>query len=134
MKFERGGPTGSTEAGELVIENDRLKTTIMVLQQKLKVQDDTEGTNNRLQAEVREHEETVELLKNQVEELTAEVSLLKSKLEVNANKYNSTINTTVSENDRKYADLQKQFAAKVNILEKQMREQAQIHESTMNAM
>jgi len=37
MKFERGGPTGNTDAGELVIENDRLKTTIMVLQQKLKV-------------------------------------------------------------------------------------------------
>jgi len=105
MKFERGGSSGNTDAGELVIENDRLKTTIMVLQQKLKVQDDTEGVNTRLQAEVRDHEETVELLKNQVEELTAEVISLKSKLEVSANKYNSTISTTISENERKYADL-----------------------------
>jgi predicted RNase H-like nuclease (RuvC/YqgF family) len=103
MKFERGGPTGNTDAGELVIENDRLKTTIMVLQQKLKVQDDTEGVNTRLQSEVREHEETVENLKNQVEELTAEVKQLRQKLEVSTNKYNSTISTTVSENERKYA-------------------------------
>ena len=39
MKFEL---KDGTEAGELVIENDRLKTSLLILQQKLRVQDDTD--------------------------------------------------------------------------------------------
>jgi len=45
VKFEL---QGGTDAGELVIENERLKTTIMVLQKKLQVQDDSMNTNERL--------------------------------------------------------------------------------------
>jgi len=37
MKFDMGGPG---DVAETKIENDRLKTTLMILSQKLKVKDD----------------------------------------------------------------------------------------------
>jgi len=60
------------EQGELVIENERLKTSIMVLQQKLKVQDDSEGINGRLKKQVRDLEEEVDEYKSNVSTLESE--------------------------------------------------------------
>jgi len=71
---------------------------------------------------VRDHELNVENLQNQVEELTAEVASLKSKLEVSSNKYNSSMTLTVSEHERKFALLQEEMEATIASLEKELRE------------
>lgn len=55
-----------TEAGDLVIENERLKTTLQILQQKLKLQTDSD--------------EQFAKLRKQVQELDTENSSLKSEV------------------------------------------------------
>ena len=68
VKFEL---KDGSQAGELVIENERLKTSIMVLQQKLNVQDHTLDENEKLQ------KENTALL-NENDELKVKVSGLES--------------------------------------------------------
>ena len=44
-----------TAAGDLMIENDRLKTTLMILNQKLKLQDHSEEIEDNLTKKVQDH-------------------------------------------------------------------------------
>ena len=99
MKFEL---KDGTEAGELVIENDRLKTTIMVLNQKLKVQDHTEGTNERLQTEVRDHEIEIEHLRNTVGNLESDNAKLSKKLDLLTSRSDQSMTQVIYENERKW--------------------------------
>lgn len=71
VKFEL---KDGTEAGELVIENERLKTTIMVLNNKLKVQDDTEKSNARLLKLQRQYEDEIDEYKADIDGLKINVS------------------------------------------------------------
>jgi hypothetical protein len=41
------GMEGSSSDGELKIENDRLKTTLMILNQKMKMQEDSDDLNEK---------------------------------------------------------------------------------------
>jgi hypothetical protein len=41
-----------TDLAELRIENDRLKTTVMILNQKMKMQEDNEDLNEKWKAQV----------------------------------------------------------------------------------
>ena len=68
VKFEL---KDGSDAGNLVIENERLKTSIMVLQQKLKVQDHTGDENETLQKSDRKQ-------KHEIKELRSKVSSLES--------------------------------------------------------
>ena len=49
-----------SQAGELAIENERLKTSILVLQQKLKLQDDSDSTNRKLKDQMRDYEDEID--------------------------------------------------------------------------
>ena len=63
---------GGTEAGDLVIENERLKSTLMILNQKLKVGQDTDGIVDKLTKENstlrKEHELAISKMRRQYEE------------------------------------------------------------------
>ena len=53
-KFQGGGNSGRGEnSGELAIENDRLKNTIALLNQKLKVQGEEERNADRLKKQIK---------------------------------------------------------------------------------
>lgn len=43
---------GSSDFAELKIENDRLKTTLMILNQKMKMQEDNEDLNEKWKSQV----------------------------------------------------------------------------------
>ena len=59
VKFEM---KDGSDAGNLVIENERLKTSILVLTQKMKVQDHTNAENKKLHSENRKHKQEIEEL------------------------------------------------------------------------
>ena len=42
-----GMDSGGSDAAELRIENERLKTTLMILNQKMKMQEDSEDLNDK---------------------------------------------------------------------------------------
>jgi hypothetical protein len=69
--------SSGVDAQELVIENDRLKTTIMILTQKLKLkEDDSQGTNEKFKIELNRQRERGQLLQEENESLKAQLSKL----------------------------------------------------------
>lgn len=84
-KFQMGD---GTEAGSLVIENERLKTTIMVLTQKLQTQTHTGDEMEKFQKNDRHQ-------KNEIAELKAKVSGLEAELTAKVSEYESRSKATV---------------------------------------
>jgi len=66
VKFEL---KDGSDAGNLVIENERLKTSIEVLTQKMKVQDHNSSENEQLHGENRKQKKEIEELKSKVSSL-----------------------------------------------------------------
>ena len=66
VKFEM---KDGSDAGNLMIENERLKTSVAVLQDKLKVQDMNQDENNLHQKRNREKNAEIEELKTKVSSL-----------------------------------------------------------------
>lgn len=77
-----------SEAGGLVIENERLKTTIMVLTQKLQTQTHTCDEMEKFQKSDRQQ-------KNEIAELKAKVSGLEAELTAKVSEYQSKSKATV---------------------------------------
>jgi hypothetical protein len=68
--------TDGTEAGDLMIENERLKTSINILNGKLKTQEDTQGIINRLKDKNKQLEIDNQDLSTQITKLKSNVSAL----------------------------------------------------------
>lgn len=96
---------GGSDAGELKIENDRLQTTIMILNQKLKTQNDSDAQINGLRKKLRECEEAQQkgstegmALRGEISQLKSENSFLKSQIESLESTIES-LNGTIREKD-----------------------------------
>ena len=72
-----GTPKG---AAELKMENERLKTTLMILNQKMKVQEDNEDLNDKWKSQVQSKETQINILNDQVNSLQAENEKQRKKL------------------------------------------------------
>lgn len=77
-----------SDAGELKIENDRLQTTIMILNQKLKTQNDSDGQINGLRKKLKDNEEQQQkaakdnmTLRSEISQMKSENSFLQSQIE-----------------------------------------------------
>lgn len=82
------------EEGTLAIENERLKTTIMILNQKMKVQEDNDELNDKQRSQLHARDSQIRIMQNQndshavqanehrdtIKELNSEVASLESKL------------------------------------------------------
>ena len=68
---------GGTEAGDLVIENERLKSTLMILNQKLRVGQDSDGIIEKMTKENntlrRDHDMAISKLRRENEERDSEL-------------------------------------------------------------
>ena len=53
-----------SQAGELVIENERLKSTLLILNQKLKTNADTDGVISRLKTQCSDKDQEIVNLKS----------------------------------------------------------------------
>ena len=57
-----GMDTGGSDAAELRIENERLKTTLMILNQKMKMQEDSEDLNDKWKGQVQSKEAQIGIM------------------------------------------------------------------------
>jgi len=67
-----------TEAGDMIIENERLKTTLGLLNSKLKMQTDSEEIIDNLKRKNREYDDENSSLKSEIAQVKSENSSLSS--------------------------------------------------------
>lgn len=75
------GGSGALDEGNLRIENERLKTTLMILNQKMKTQEDNEDLHDKWKAQCAQKESQVQQLNGEIVQLnmTNEMQRLKIK-------------------------------------------------------
>lgn len=98
----------NSQAGQLKIENDRLQTTIMILNQKLKSQNDSDQQIGQLRKKNKEHEDEKTEMQKQIMDLRKEISALqsdKSNLQCLNEQLETRVKTlsqTISEKDQEH--------------------------------
>lgn len=102
-KYSADG-SGTGENSGLIIENERLKTSIMVLSQKLQAQNHTSDENKKLELNERKHRHDADELGIKCKLLEAEVSDLKANNESTVSQYEAKIATTVSNHQTELAN------------------------------
>ena len=68
------------DASELAIENDRLKTTLMILNQKMKMVEDSDDINEKWKSQVQSKEGQIKILNEQIEFLQQDQEKQRSKV------------------------------------------------------
>lgn len=106
-----------TDSGSLVIENERLKTTIVVLTKKLKAQTHTTEEVEKLQKQER-------ALLDENEELRSKVSMLEADIQMKVSQAESELQATVSGYEAK-------LAAQVSAYEGQLAAQVSSYEGQL---
>ena len=71
---------GKGDAAELAIENDRLKTTLMILNQKMKMVEDSDDINEKWKSQVQSKEGQIKILNEQIEFLQQDQEKQRSKV------------------------------------------------------
>lgn len=67
-----GGGSGDMNAAELKIENERLQTTLMILNQKMKMQEDNEDLSDKWKSQVQSKDAQITIMNDQVGSLQQE--------------------------------------------------------------
>jgi chromosome segregation ATPase len=75
------GAEGSPQdIAELRIENDRLKTTLMILNQKMKMQEDNEDLNEKWKGQVQAKDGQISIMNDQIDSMQAETDKQRAKI------------------------------------------------------
>ena len=65
--------TGATgDQAEILIENERLRTTLQILNQKMKIAEDNEDLNEKWKSQVSSKDGQINILKEQIEHLQSD--------------------------------------------------------------
>lgn len=74
-----GDGASDSDAAELRIENDRLKTTLMILNQKMKIQEDNEDLVEKWKSQTQSKEGQISILNDQINSLTDDCEKMRKK-------------------------------------------------------
>lgn len=111
-------PGDPSEVGDLKIENDRLQTTVMILNQKLKSQTQNDDHVTKLRKKNREYENQIQLLQKNVFNLKGTINKLTSEKEVlesHISSHESTIDSLNSKLEEQRAELERSESDRVNL-------------------
>lgn len=70
----------SSDVGQLRIENERLKTTLMILNQKMKMQEDTDDLSDKWKSQCQGKDQQISLMNEQIGQLEQDCEKSRLKL------------------------------------------------------